>query len=94
MTDVKRIIKREALSAFVESTGWNAVLDAAEAEIISVLRARALTEGRLDPREHTGVVRSLEALRAFVELPYAQIARAANEPIEQIVPERIRKFFT
>lgn len=85
--------EREMLSELVESRMWKLFVDTAEEDIIGPLRTKALTDPRLDPREHTGIVMALQKVQALIMLPYERLARAAGKPVQDILPERIARLF-
>jgi hypothetical protein len=84
----------EGLSALVASDGWLSLVDTAETEIIKPLRAKALTNAALDPREQTGIVRALQAVRSLIELPYAKLAKASGKSLEDVMPQAVGRLFT
>jgi hypothetical protein len=83
----------ESLSVFVDSAGWNLIIDTAEETIIAPLRAKALRDAALDPREQTGVVRALAAVRALLQLPYEKLAEQTGKPLEDYLPTKITRLF-
>jgi hypothetical protein len=83
----------ESLTVFVDSSGWNMLIDRAEEEIIGPLRARALHDAKLDPREQTGVVRALGAIKAILYLPYEKLAEQSGKPLEEYLPDKITRLF-
>jgi hypothetical protein len=90
-TDMRQ---REALSTLVDSAGWQDILATAENDILKPLRSKLMNDPELDPREQTGCVRALKAVRQLIELPYKKLADSGGHKLEDVMPERVRRLFT
>jgi hypothetical protein len=86
--------RREDLTVFVNSAGWTDVLRGIEEDIVKPLRAKALKDAALDPREHTGVVRALQAVRQCVEYPYKKLADSSGKKLDEVLPGWVERLFT
>ena len=84
---------REQFSVLVESPAWADIVYTAEHDIIRPLRTKALTDGALDPREQTGVVRALAAIQTLLELPYRKLAEVGGKKFDEVLPQEIARLF-
>lgn len=85
--------ERERLSVFIDSPTWIDILKTVEEDVIRPLRSKALNDPALDPREHTGVVRALQAVRQVIQLPYERLAKATGKKLDEVLPQEVKRLF-